>query len=170
MSRAKGGSRGANPARRRSPAQKKVAPARKISTNEQGDLGEAAFVLKAMSVGLIVAKPFGQSHRYDFMVDGGRGLWRVQVKASSHMSWGSYHACISRRKAGIKVAYTESELDFVVVLIVPEQTWYVLPVRVVVGRMALIIRGQKGKHHRDPYAYYREAWHLLRKPDGLVFG
>jgi hypothetical protein len=22
----------------------------------------------------------------------------------------------------------------------------------------------------DPYAYYREAWHLLREPDGLTFG
>jgi PD-(D/E)XK endonuclease len=141
-----------------------------IWTNEQGDLGEAAFVYKAMSVGLVVAKPNGQNHRYDFMVDGGKGLWRVQVKASSHLIWGSYHASISRRKNGIKVAYTESELDFVVVLIVPEQTWYVLPVRVVVGRMALMIRSQNGVHHRDPYAYYREAWHLLREPDGLTFG
>jgi len=169
MSKAKGGSRGRITPRERSSVSK-VAGALEISTNEQGDLAEAAFVLKAMSLGLVVAKPFGQNHRYDFMVDGGSGLWRVQVKASSHMSWGSYHACISRKKAGIKVAYTESELDFVVVLIVPEQTWYVLPVRVVVGRMALMFRGQNLKHHRDPYAYYREAWHLLREPDGLVFG
>jgi hypothetical protein len=28
----------------------------------------------------------------------------------------------------------------------------------------------KGYRRRDIYAHYREAWHLLREPDGLVFG
>jgi hypothetical protein len=27
-----------------------------------------------------------------------------------------------------------------------------------------------GYPRMDPYAYYREAWHLLREPDGLTFG
>jgi hypothetical protein len=27
-----------------------------------------------------------------------------------------------------------------------------------------------GYARRDPYAHDREAWHLLRQPDGLVFG
>ena len=28
----------------------------------------------------------------------------------------------------------------------------------------------KGYHCPDIYAHYREAWHLLREPDGLTFG
>ncbi|MGB6676750.1 MAG: hypothetical protein WBE44_08675 [Terriglobales bacterium] len=27
-----------------------------------------------------------------------------------------------------------------------------------------------GDPDMDPYACYREAWHLLREPDGLIFG
>jgi len=123
-----------------------------------------------MSVGLVVAKPNGQNHRYDFMVDGGRALWRIQVKACTRMSRGLYQASVCRQKGARKIAYAASELDFIVVYIVPEQTWYVLPVREVVGRQSLNFRGAKGVHRRDPYAYYREAWHLLREPDGLVFG
>jgi hypothetical protein len=36
--------------------------------------------------------------------------------------------------------------------------------------MYLRFRGPSEIHHRDPYAHYREAWHLLREPDGLTFG
>jgi hypothetical protein len=56
------------------------------------------------------------------------------------------------------------------VYIMPEQTWYVMPMREVVGRQSLKFRGPSAIHRRDPYAYYREAWHLLREPDGLTFG
>jgi rRNA maturation protein Nop10 len=66
-------------------------------------------------------------------------------------------------------AYTASEIDFVAVYIVPEKTWYVLPVREVEGRQTLWFRPKRYRHS-DPYAHYREAWHLLRQPDGLVFG
>ena len=66
-------------------------------------------------------------------------------------------------------AYTESEIDFVGVYIVPEVTWYILPVREVLGRQMLLFR-PKGYPRADPYAYYREARHLLGEPDGLTFG
>jgi hypothetical protein len=66
-------------------------------------------------------------------------------------------------------AYTESEIDFVAVYIVPEDTWYILPVREALERQVLLFR-PTGYPNADPYAYYREAWHLLREPDGLTFG
>jgi hypothetical protein len=53
--------------------------------------------------------------------------------------------------------------------ILPEKTWCIVPVREVVERTALLIR-PKGYPRLDPYAHYREAWHLLRQPDGLTFG
>jgi hypothetical protein len=60
-------------------------------------------------------------------------------------------------------------IDFVAVYIVPEDTWYLLPVREVLERPMVLFR-PKGYPHTDPYAYYCEAWHLLREPDGLTFG
>jgi PD-(D/E)XK nuclease superfamily protein len=41
-----------------------------------GELSEAAFLLKATEQGFLVAKPWGDSERYDFIVDSGTRLWR----------------------------------------------------------------------------------------------
>jgi PD-(D/E)XK endonuclease len=79
MSIAKGASRGRIPPRQRSSA-RKSAQAPGIGALERGDLGEVVFVHKAMSLGFVVAKPYGHNHPYDFFVEGGRNLWRVQVK------------------------------------------------------------------------------------------
>jgi len=44
-----------------------------------------------------------------------------------------------------------------------------VPVREVLDRRMLLFRPKKS-WRPDIYAHYREAWHLLREPDGLVFG
>src|ERR1700680_1307256 len=125
-----------------------------------GDLGEAAFVYKAMSLGLVVAKPYGNTHRYDFIVEGGSGLWRVQGETCICFRGGFYKVRICCRKDGVEIPYNASEIDFVAAYIRPEQAWYVVPVREVVARMGLGFR-PKGFRGLDIYAQYREAWHLL---------
>jgi hypothetical protein len=82
---------------------------------------------------------------------------------------GLYRVGVHRRTHHRLQAYTASEIDFVAVYILPEDTWYILPVREVVERTLLLFR-PKGYRYRDIYAHYREAWHLLRQPDGSVFG
>jgi hypothetical protein len=52
--------------------------------------------------------------------------------------------------------------------IIPEQTCYVVSVREVLGSTSLSFR-PKGFLRLDRYAHYREAWHLLREPDGITF-
>lgn len=47
-----------------------------------GEVAESAFLHKAMELGLAVAKPWGDSSRYDFIVDTGERLLRVQVKST----------------------------------------------------------------------------------------
>jgi hypothetical protein len=131
-----------------------------------GELGETAFMHKATSLGFGLALPYGHLHRYDFIVESGANLWRVQVKSTTYMVDGSYQVCIRRNTPAKSVAYTACEIDFVAVYIIPEQTWYILPVREVAGRQALRIR-PKGHRRVGPYAYYREAWHLMRELDGL---
>src|SRR5271154_2239541 len=50
-----------------------------------GEAVEAAFLAKATMLGFPVLKPWGDSRPYDFAVESGRRLWRVQVKcATSH--------------------------------------------------------------------------------------
>ena len=124
---------------------------------------------KATSLGFPLALPYGHLHRYDFVVEGGKNLWRVQVKTSRFMMRGLYRLCIYHTTKRVGQAYTESEIDFVAVYIIPEKTWYILPVREVSGRRTLFFR-PTGHPGLDPYACYREAWHLVREPDGLTFG
>ena len=98
---------------------RKAAQARGLGITRRGDLGEVAFVHKAMSLGYVVAKPYGQMHRYDFMVEGGNKLWRVQVKTSTCMRDGRYQLCVQRITHRRTVAYKKSELDFVVAYLMP---------------------------------------------------
>ena len=156
------------PASEESSAQKAARDLGRTS-GHQGELGEIAFMLKAASLGFDLALPYGHIHRYDFIVDSGKNLWRVQVKTTTFMVEGSYQVCIRRNTRTSPLAYTASEVDFVAVYIIPEETWYILPVREVVDRQALRLR-PKGHPRASPYDHYREAWHLLRQPDGLTFG
>jgi hypothetical protein len=77
---------------------------------------------------------------------------------------GLYRVGVHHRANRRSRAYTASEVDFVAVYIVAEKTWYILPVRAVTQHRQLLFR-PKGYHRRDPYAQYREAWHLLGKPE-----
>src|SRR5947208_14055618 len=47
-----------------------------------GEISEAAFVLRAHSLGFLLAKPWGDSEKYDFVLDAGSKLWRVEPKTS----------------------------------------------------------------------------------------
>jgi hypothetical protein len=46
-------------------------------TKRRGKLVEMMFMVKASQEGLAVAKPYGDSRRYDFILDAGTRLWRV---------------------------------------------------------------------------------------------
>ena len=136
---------------------------------KEGEQGELAFLSKASSLGFALSLPYGHMRRYDFLVDSGGNIWRVQVKTTKHMLNGLYLVGVHHRANRSAHTYTASEIDFVAVYILPEKTWYILPVREVTEHRSLLFR-PKGYARRDPYAHYREAWHLLREPDGLVFG
>ena len=136
---------------------------------KQGDLGEVAFLHKATALGFMVAQPYGVGYPFDFIVQGGRGLLRVQVKATTNLRGGLYAVSIHHHPGRQPCAYRAGEIDFVAVYIIPEDTWYILPVREVENRLMLLFR-PKGYPRPDPYTHFREAWHLLNEPDGLVFG
>ena len=48
----------------------------------RGELAEAAFLLKVQSMGFRMARPWGDSDRYDFILDSGGRLWQVQLKST----------------------------------------------------------------------------------------
>jgi len=121
-----------------------------------GEQAEAVFLSKATGMGLSVAKPWGDSERYDLIVGSGRRLWRVQVKSTRYV--GERRFSITAR--GCTAAYTEDEIDFLAVYIVPLDIWYLVPVKAFAPRKCLRFYPQ-GNGSRGRYEKYREAWWLM---------
>ncbi len=89
-------------------------------------------------------------------------LYRVQVKCSTQLLNGLYRINGHHRSGGRAVPYLSSEIDFIAAYIIPEDTWYIIPVRAVRGTSLLFRR--KKDHRPGLYDQYRQAWHLLRRP------
>ncbi len=51
-----------------------------MNPKELGEMAEAEFLARALEMGVAVAKPWGESRGYDFIVDDEGQLCRVQVK------------------------------------------------------------------------------------------
>jgi hypothetical protein len=151
------------------PAQKRIPQSprdHELTTKRRGELAELAFTLKATTLGFAVSKPYGDSERYDFIVDSHEPntmpkLSRVQVKCSTQLVDGLYRTNAHRRINGRAVPYKLTEIDFIIAYIIPEDSWFILPLRDILGLTSLLFRR---KRDRRPGLYdsYREAWRLLR--------
>ena len=125
----------------------------------RGEAAEAAFLAKATSLGFGVSKPWGDSERYDFVIDSGYNFWRVQVKSTQRFANWRYQV----KTAGWKSAYTKREIDFLIAYISPENVWYIVPIAAVVLHQHLRFY-PNGKGHNSRLEKYREAWCQLACP------
>jgi hypothetical protein len=51
-----------------------------VQTREKGNLAEAKILAALVAAGYLVSVPFGEGHKYDFVIDDSVSLWRVQCK------------------------------------------------------------------------------------------
>src|SRR5205807_2831771 len=117
---------------------------------------EAAFLAKASGLDFPVAKPWGESQPYDFVVDSGQGFVRVQVKSARYHQRSSEYFVKAWKNSG---PYTEDEIDFFVNFLVPENVWYIVPIDAV-GRRKKLYFNPRGPG-KAAFEKYREAWCLL---------
>ena len=130
-------------------------PAFHFTRKRRGEIAELAFMRKALSLGFGVAKPWGDSDHYDYILSRGHFFWRVQVKSA----WrGPVYSLRTRASNG--QPYTHAEIDFLVAYLAPEDLWYVFPISALVGRGNVHI----SIHSRNKLRWdeYREAWRLIR--------
>jgi hypothetical protein len=118
------------------------------------------FMVKAAQKGFATAKPYGDSRRYDFIVDTGRRLWRVQVKSSSALQYGSYMVNLQRNTNGEVVFYEAWEIDFVVAYVFPCEAWFVIPIEAIYGRKTAKLC-LHGNARSGTLGKYWEAWGLM---------
>jgi hypothetical protein len=136
-------------------------PAPNLNRKRRGEVAEAAFLHKAASLGFTVAKPWGESNRFDFIVETEGRFLRVQVKSAySAAEYGGYtfHAHGNTHTD----VYTSADIDFLVAYIVPVNAWYILPIQIFAG-----ISGAKifpsSRRRMSRFEKYREAWSLMTK-------
>ena len=127
----------------------------------RGELAELAFMHKVVALGFGVAKPWGDSDRYDFILDTGNRLWRAQIRSTEYESHRGYavHTYVYIKQE--MVALTAREIDVVIAYIVPLDLWYVVPVDDFAGRKNLWFYPH-GSKKGSRFEIYREAWHLLK--------
>jgi hypothetical protein len=169
---------------------------REQTTKRRGEISELAFALAAARQGFGISRPYGDSERYDIILDCPRNdppqvspvipnraegavrnllfaparprLIRVQVKATTQVVEGLYRVNAHRRINGTAVPYKLSEIDFIAAYVIPEDSWFIIPLAHILGQTSLLFRPKKSRRP-CPYAPYREAWHLLQQPEGLEF-
>jgi PD-(D/E)XK endonuclease len=140
------------------------------NTKRTGELAEAAFLHKAVGLGFRVTKPWGDSERYDFVLDSGRRLWRVQIKCTAVERAGGYHIQPIHFVYGKnKVVYTADDIDVLAAHVVPLDVWYVLPVAALAAGRSLRLYPDDGcKTAR--FEKYRKGWDLFRGESAAVAG
>jgi hypothetical protein len=124
----------------------------------RGELSELAFFYKAAGLGFGVAKPWGDSEPYDFILDSGQRLWRVQVKSACH-HFNRRYGVHARRGNCLKTGYTSADIDVMVPYLIPIDVWYVIPVEKL-EKKALFFYPYGGARC-GRYEAYREAWSLM---------
>ncbi len=129
-----------------------------VTAKRLGERAEAAFLAKAAGMGFGVAKPWGDSDRYDFIVDAGGRLWKVQVKSAYRVGRdGGYSVRTFGHSLG---AYKEDEIDALVVYVAPEEAWYVFPAEVFRGRRSVKLY-PGSRRRRSKFEQWREGWRVM---------
>jgi hypothetical protein len=126
---------------------------------------ELRFMARAAQQGLTVSKPWGDSSRYDFIVEHRGKFHRVQVKSTTWCQKGAFLCNTVSRPPQRKDSgrgYTRHQIDFFAFFIIPEDIWYIVPI-------AQLKKKAKYAVFLNPYQrtnkYFRnmEAWDLFRK-------
>jgi len=104
-----------------------------LPPKRRGEIAELAFMQKAVSLGFGVAKPWGDSDRYDYILDAGRRFWRVQVRSTayeSHRGYAVHTYVYVKRKM---VALTADDIDCIIAYHRPAQSLVRAPGRVLLA-------------------------------------
>ncbi|HXE90652.1 MAG TPA: group I intron-associated PD-(D/E)XK endonuclease [Terriglobales bacterium] len=128
----------------------------------QGDAAESLFLHRAISLGLTVSKPWGDNSKYDFIVDNGRRLIRVQVRSVSLPQDDAFRVstgCGNRSK----IPYTPADIDLLAAYVEPHHAWYLIPVETFAPVTSIWLFPHRTSSRSHRFERFREAWDLLKE-------
>lgn len=119
---------------------------------DKGAATEHLAAAQCMLNGHLVCWPSSERCQYDFVVDTGTRLHRIQVKSAFKRTGGCYQFSVTPTTG----KYVATDVDFYILYIYPIDEYYVIPFSVLDGKPTVRIYESK-----DTYQEYREAWYLL---------
>ena len=134
-----------------------------LSTNDKGNIAEAAITLEAMKLGIDVLKPVAEHCRYDLAFDLGERIWRVQCK------WARLEGavvCVNlvgyRLTSGgaVRSKYGAHEIDAVAAYCQALDRVYLLPANEVAERSAIYLRVGPSKNAQRAAINWAEKYSL----------
>ena len=122
-----------------------------------GNIAELQFLLEATKKGLIVSKPQTISTPYDFLIDNGKSVLKIQVK-SCFMEGPRFETTVAKGKE-TRTSYTKSDCDFISVFIAKHFLWFLIPIEELspIKKITILPFGE------SKWNKYREDWGALLK-------
>jgi len=140
-----------------------------VHPKKRGEWVELQFMARAAHHGLTVSKPWGDTARYDFIVEHRGRFQRVQVKSTTSCppsyktnQPGGYVCGLVSHPPSSKNStrlYRATEIDFFAFYIVPEDLWYIVPFAEM--RRCRYTVYLNPYERKNKYFRFMEAWHLL---------
>src|SRR5436309_15308954 len=90
--------------------------AAQLNRKRRVELAELAFMRKAANLGFAVAKPWGDSDRYDVVCRFEKTFWRVHIKSVLALKPSRRHFVVHLKNCGGKT-YSREDIDFIVAYI-----------------------------------------------------
>lgn len=103
----------------------------KMTTKQQGIIGEAQVLAKFESLGISVSVPFGDNLPYDMIIDYEGKLFKIQVKTSSQSKEGVTEFGIKKNRINTQTNYityyNENEVDYYALYAINRKEFYLVP-------------------------------------------
>jgi hypothetical protein len=138
----------------------------KSETNAKaiGCIGETLFAFRAMEEGLIVSQPMGDNSPYDFLVDNGEDILKLQIKSSR---WNEHEGTQKSPKYGFTLkhslkntVYDSDDVDFFGLVVLPIKAIWIVPQKVLDNVTKANV--WPFNNSNGAMADYREQWILLK--------
>ena len=142
---------------------KSDAPKPRKNPKVTGERSEAAFLHTAANRGFGIAKPWGDSRRYDFIIDNGSCLQRIQVKCTESIRARAYETRATYTTGKGRAAYTKKDIDFIATHVAPSTSVHHSGGNLHPAPMLRFYPHRKAKRMR--LECYREAWHLMQSQE-----
>jgi hypothetical protein len=125
----------------------------------RGEWCELQFMARAAKEGLRMAKPWGDSSRYDVVVETGGDFLRVQVKSTINRQPNGGYVCGVHPSPNGEL-YKQGDFDFLAAYLIPLGIWFIIPGGLIFSpqRTSITLYADGVVNEWTPY---KEAWELL---------